>query len=78
MRRVLCLRFAQWRSQHGNRSARDITASVWPFWQTTYEFDELKDEVHKMMEAGSRYRNIDQHIGIAATFVLGTDIHETV
>lgn len=70
--------FVQWRSKNGDRSVSDIAAAVLPIWQATYRMEEIVNEIQTMIDAGSRYRNIEKQIGTAATFVMGTALSESL
>ena len=69
--------FVQLRSRHGNQPIEDIAASLRVSWSLNGDYEQLVCEVRSMIEAGSRYRNIDHHLGFGASLVLGTTLSET-
>ncbi|WPH03434.1 Hypothetical protein R9X50_00631400 [Acrodontium crateriforme] len=81
MRRFLCLVFVQFGAERGNYSIDDIASALWIRWAISapsYDVEHWKGEVSAMIELGSRYRNIDEHLGFGASFVLGTSLSETI
>ena len=81
MRRFLCMVFVQFGSERGNYSIDDIAISLWLYWTSSapsYDIEHWKIEVRTMIELGSRYRNIDEHLGFGASLVLGTTLSETM
>ena len=73
--------FVQFGSERGNYSIDDIAISLWLHWVSStpsYDVEHWKSEVRTMIELGSRYRNIDEHLGYGASLVLGTTLSETM
>jgi hypothetical protein len=40
-------------------------------------FAEARETLEHMLDAGHRYRNLEAHLGIGATFLLGTELPES-
>ncbi len=73
--------FVQFGSERGDYSIDDIAISLWFHWASSapsYDVEHWKSEVRSMIELGSRYRNIDEHLGYGASLVLGTTLSETM
>lgn len=73
--------FVQLGSERGNYSIDDIAVSLWFYWSSSapgYDVEYWSNELRSMIELGSRYRNIDEHLGYGASLVLGTTLSETM
>ena len=73
--------FVQFRSERADYSIDNIAISLWFHWISSgpnYDVEYWKTEVRAMIELGSRYRNIDEHLGYGASLVLGTTLSETM
>lgn len=72
--------FVQLKSESRNYSIDEIAFAIWIHWASSassYDLEYWKGEVSNMIELGSRYRNIDEHLGYGASLVLGTALSET-
>ena len=65
------------RSKLGNQRVEDIAASLY-LQVPNLGVDQLRRELEAMIDAGSRYRNIDHELGSGASLVLGTSLPETM
>lgn len=73
--------FVQLQSEGGNHSIDEIATSLWLQWiqrDPKYDVEYWRKEVGIMIELGSRYRNIDQHLGFGSSLILGTSLSETM
>lgn len=77
MRRLLCGIFVQWQSEHGSHALDAVVGTLWSNWNAEYTLPELASHINMMVESGSRYRNIDKHLGFGACFMLGKDLPES-
>lgn len=70
--------FVRLRSEYGNYSISEIALALWVHWASSEMNYDFEGEVSTMIELGSRYRNIDEHLGYGASLVLGTALSETM
>ncbi len=65
------------RKQYDSSPVEKIVGDLYPFWSNYHEHKELISTVSLMINAGSRYKNIDRVLGNGSYFVLGKDFAET-
>jgi hypothetical protein len=76
-RRFLCVLLIDLKGMNRGATA-DQTADVLNLLNASlYPREVVIDAVKDMIEAGSRYKNIENALGKGAIFVLGTEIAET-
>lgn len=71
LRRIYCYVLGGLREKHLSSSAESIGKSL---HNGEGNLEELIKAVAKLIEAGSRYRNIANKLGVGSLFVLGTAI----
>jgi hypothetical protein len=80
LRRIYCYVLGGLRDRETqNISAKTIGESIYnELYNGEGDVEELIQTVAKLIEAGSRYRNIANRLGLGSLFVLGTEIATTV
>jgi len=67
----------EYQSQHARLSHEAIAHQLWQSGIFRSDIEHFKRTISKMIDAGSRYRNLEKHIGMGAALGLGTDVAET-
>lgn len=62
---------------YGSSPIEEIAGDLHPFWSRYHDIKELISTVTLMIDAGSRYKNIDRVLGKGSYLVLGKDFAET-
>lgn len=75
-KRLLCLVLLRLKDMKHGMSAADIAKSLYELDNAYYAYEKVERTVAKMLNAGSRYRNLEHHLGSGLCFVLGTDVTE--
>ena len=62
---------------HNLYSAADTARAMYDRYQMTQSFEEVRDTLEAMIDAGYRYQNLENTIGMGVALVLGTKLSET-
>lgn len=75
--RTACVLLVEFRSKYPHALEEESAAVLHHSWSFQYTLEELSKKVHWMVDAGSRYMNIEKSLGPGAFLVLGKEMSET-
>jgi hypothetical protein len=76
-RRFLCVVLIDLMGMNRGARADQTAEALYRLNASLYPRETVIDTVKEMVDAGSRYKNIEKTLGKGAIFVLGTEIAET-
>jgi hypothetical protein len=74
---MLCLLLAEFRAQYGCTPAVETASLLYQSGSVRHTLKELTDTMNLMIDAGSRYKNIERVLGAGSTLLLGQNISES-
>jgi len=74
---MLCLLLAEFRVQYGGTPAAETASLLYQTRSVRHSLKELTDTMSLMIDAGSRYKNIEKVLGAGSTLLLGQSISES-
>ena len=77
MRRSLCLLLVEFRAQYGSTPVAKTASILYQAGTVRHSLEELADTMNAMIDAGSRYKNIERVLGAGSTLLLGQDVKES-
>ena len=78
MRRSLCILLVEFRALYGSTTpAADIALILYHAGTVRHSLEELTTTMDSMIDAGSRYKNIERVLGPGSTLLLGQNVKET-
>lgn len=77
VRRLLCILLIEWRAKNGVISTDETAKILTQLDAASYQSELVEGTVREMLDAGSRYKNLELALGDGVLFVLGKDIAES-
>jgi len=77
VRRLLCLLLVELQALKRGISAAKTAEILHRLDATNYKYDQVEETVKEMLDAGSRYKNLEKSLGLGIVFVLGKDLAES-
>ena len=78
MRRCACILLVEFRSRFGYPSDEDTAQTIINLGLFHGDLSRLKQEIAEMINAGTRYKNLEKSLGMGASLVLGVNISESM
>lgn len=77
VRRLLCVLLVELQHHHVGISTRETAQILNKLDAASYRSDHVESTVKDMLDAGSRYKNLERALGEGALFLLGKDLAES-
>ena len=78
MRRCACIVLLEYRDRNSIPAIEETVASLCQLGEFGTDPHEIKGRIDEMLHSGSRYRNLEKHLGYGAVLALGSETPETV